>query len=118
MYNDIYNRNGKSGIGPKIVVIGGGTGLSVLLRGLKKVSTNISAIVTVADDGGGSGMLRHDYGMLPPGDVRNCILALANEEDMMESYSTDSERDALRDRIWETFSLRLLQIYTETLNSQ
>lgn len=85
MYNDIYNRNGKSGIGPKIVVIGGGTGLSVLLRGLKKVSTNISAIVTVADDGGGSGMLRHDYGMLPPGDVRNCILALANEEDMMES---------------------------------
>lgn len=85
MYSDIYRSGGQSGIGPRIVVIGGGTGLSVLLRGLKKVSTNISAIVTVADDGGGSGMLRHDYGMLPPGDVRNCILALANEEDMMES---------------------------------
>ena len=59
--------------------------MSVLLRGLKKISTNISAIVTVSDDGGGSGMLRKDYGMLPPGDVRNCILALANEEDLMES---------------------------------
>ena len=70
--------------GPKIVVIGGGTGLSVILRGLKKVSRNISAIVTVADDGGGSGMLRDDYGILPPGDLRNCILALADEEDIME----------------------------------
>ena len=71
--------------GPRIVVIGGGTGLSVLLRGLKKNSgLHISAIVTVADDGGGSGMLRKDLGMLPPGDVRNCILALADEEDIME----------------------------------
>ncbi len=52
--------------GPKIVVIGGGTGLSVLLRGLKKHTTNITAIVTVADDGGGSGVLREDLGMLPP----------------------------------------------------
>lgn len=70
--------------GPRIVVIGGGTGLSVILRGLKKVSRNISAVVTVADDGGGSGMLRDDYGILPPGDLRNCILALADEEDIME----------------------------------
>ncbi len=71
--------------GPRIVVIGGGTGLSVLLRGLKVNGDNhISAIVTVADDGGGSGMLRADLGMLPPGDVRNCILALADEEDIME----------------------------------
>lgn len=60
-----------------IVAIGGGTGLSILLRGLKEVSTNITAVVTVADDGGGSGVLREDLGMLPPGDVRNCILALA-----------------------------------------
>ena len=66
------------------MVIGGGTGLSVILRGLKKVSRNLSAIVTVADDGGGSGMLRDDYGILPPGDLRNCILALADEEDIME----------------------------------
>ena len=73
------------GQGTRIVVIGGGTGLSVLLRGLKKNSgLHISAIVTVADDGGGSGMLRKDLGMLPPGDVRNCILALADEEDIME----------------------------------
>ena len=69
---------------PKIVVIGGGTGLSVLLRGLKEHTTNITAIVTVADDGGGSGVLREDLGMLPPGDIRSCILALANTEPSME----------------------------------
>ncbi|MCT4606470.1 MAG: YvcK family protein [Marinisporobacter sp.] len=70
--------------GPKTVVIGGGTGLSVLLRGLKKYTSNITAIVTVADDGGGSGILREDLGMLPPGDIRNCILALADTEPIME----------------------------------
>ena len=70
--------------GPKIVVIGGGTGSSVLLRGLKLFTSNITAIVTVADDGGGSGKLREDLGMLPPGDIRNCILALADMEPTME----------------------------------
>ena len=70
--------------GPKIVVIGGGTGLSILLRGLKLFTTNITAIVTVADDGGGSGKIREDLGMLPPGDIRNCILALADMEPTME----------------------------------
>jgi len=70
--------------GPKIVAIGGGTGLSTMLRGLKLYSSNITAIVTVADDGGGSGMLRQDLGMLPPGDIRNCILALANTEPIMQ----------------------------------
>jgi len=70
--------------GPKIVVIGGGTGLSVLLRGLKQLTSNITAVVTVADDGGGSGKLRTELGMLPPGDVRNCILALADTEPVME----------------------------------
>jgi uncharacterized cofD-like protein len=69
---------------PKVVVIGGGTGLSVLLRGLKKFTSNITAIVTMADDGGGSGVLREDLGMLPPGDIRNCILALADTEPIME----------------------------------
>ena len=69
---------------PRIAVIGGGTGLSTMLRGLKKLSQNITAIVTVADDGGGSGMLREDLGMPPPGDVRNCIQALANTEPIME----------------------------------
>jgi len=68
----------------KIVVIGGGTGLSTLLRGLKEYSSNLTAIVTVADDGGGSGILRQDLGMLPPGDIRNCILALADTEPVME----------------------------------
>lgn len=70
--------------GPKIVVIGGGTGLSTMLRGLKAYSSNITAVVTVADDGGGSGVLRQDLGMLPPGDIRNCILALADTEPIMQ----------------------------------
>ena len=70
--------------GPKIVVIGGGTGLSTMLRGLKLYTNNITAIVTVGDDGGGSGKLRADLGMLPPGDIRNCILALADTEPIME----------------------------------
>ena len=69
---------------PKIVAIGGGHGLSTMLRGLKQYSKNITAIVTVADDGGGSGMLREELGILPPGDIRNCILALANTEPTME----------------------------------
>lgn len=69
---------------PKIVVIGGGTGLSILLRGLKRFTHNITAIVTVSDDGGGSGILREDLGMLPPGDIRACLLALANTEPTME----------------------------------
>lgn len=70
--------------GPKVVVIGGGTGLSTMLRGLKPYTDNITAIVTVGDDGGGSGKLRADLGMLPPGDIRNCILALADTEPIME----------------------------------
>jgi uncharacterized cofD-like protein len=66
-----------------VVAIGGGTGLSTLLRGLKLYTKHITAIVTMADDGGGSGMLRHDLGMLPPGDIRNCLEALANCEPVM-----------------------------------
>lgn len=69
--------------GPKIVVIGGGTGLSTLLRGLKTYSANITAIVTVADDGGSSGRLRREFGVLPPGDIRNCLAALADEEKLL-----------------------------------
>ena len=74
---------GPSGKGPKIVAIGGGTGLSTMLRGLKRHTNNLTAIVTVADDGGGSGVLRQELGMLPPGDVRNCLEALANVEPLM-----------------------------------
>ncbi|BAZ44062.1 hypothetical protein NIES4102_10660 [Chondrocystis sp. NIES-4102] len=69
--------------GPKIVALGGGTGLSNLLRGLKHYSGNITAIVTVADDGGSSGRLREELGVLPPGDIRNCITALAKEEGLL-----------------------------------
>lgn len=79
---------GKKNIGNrdlKIVTIGGGTGNSVMLRGLKKYTTNITTIVTVADDGGGSGVLREDLGMLPPGDIRACLIALANTEPAMEN---------------------------------
>ena len=68
--------------GPKVVAIGGGTGLSTLLRGLKQHTSNISAIVTVADDGGSSGRLRRELGVLPPGDFRNCIAALAQSESL------------------------------------
>ncbi len=71
--------------GPKIVVIGGGTGLSTLLRGLKNYTSNITAIVSVADDGGSSGKLRADLGILAPGDIRNCIVALADKEPLMEA---------------------------------
>ncbi|MCK4518694.1 MAG: YvcK family protein [Candidatus Omnitrophica bacterium] len=69
--------------GPNIVTIGGGTGLSVLLHGLKKYTSNISAIVTVADDGGSSGRLRREFDVLPPGDIRDCLVALADAEPLM-----------------------------------
>ena len=69
--------------GRKIVAIGGGTGLSTLLLGLKEYTDNITAVVTVTDDGGGSGKIRQEFGMLPPGDIRNCLLALANTSSMM-----------------------------------
>ena len=69
--------------GHKIVALGGGTGLSSLLRGLKHYSSNLTAVVTVADDGGSSGRLREELGVLPPGDIRNCITALAKEESLL-----------------------------------
>ncbi|MCD6356175.1 MAG: uridine diphosphate-N-acetylglucosamine-binding protein YvcK, partial [Anaerolineaceae bacterium] len=75
-----YRRREK---GPRIVAIGGGTGLSSLLRGLKKYSHNLTAIVTVADDGGSSGELRKNLGILPPGDIRHCLTALADDEEML-----------------------------------
>jgi uncharacterized cofD-like protein len=69
--------------GPRIVAIGGGTGLSTLLRGIKGYSANITAVVAVADDGGSSGQLRQQLGIIPPGDIRNCIAALADAEPLM-----------------------------------
>ena len=77
---DAVSEHQRRGRGPKIVAIGGGTGLSVLLRGLKHHTSSLTAIVTVADDGGSSGRLRRSLGVLPPGDFRNCIAALADDE--------------------------------------
>lgn len=82
--------------GPRIVVIGGGTGLSVLLHGIKEYTSNITAVVTVADDGGSSGRLRQQFDIVAPGDIRNCLVALANEETMMRElfqyrFSQDTE---------------------------
>ncbi|MBN1248598.1 MAG: YvcK family protein [Anaerolineae bacterium] len=75
-----YRRRGR---GPRIVVIGGGHGQATVLRGLKAFTSNLTAIVTVADDGGSSGRLRRDIGILPPGDFRNCIAALADDESLV-----------------------------------
>lgn len=78
----LYRRR-KLNRGPKIVAIGGGTGLSMLLKGIKHITNNVTAVVTVGDDGGSSGRLRNEMGMLPPGDIRNCIAALADDEDLV-----------------------------------
>ena len=82
LLEQLYKRR-KLNNGPKIVAVGGGTGLSTLLKGLKEITNNITAIVTVGDDGGSSGRLRQELGVLPPGDIRNCIAALASDEDLM-----------------------------------
>jgi uncharacterized cofD-like protein len=81
---DIIYQKRRLNRGPSVVVIGGGTGLSTLLRGLKVRSSNLTAIVTVADDGGSSGRLRQDLGIVPPGDLRSCLVALADTEPLME----------------------------------
>jgi len=84
--------------GPRIVAIGGGTGLSTILRGLKEVSSNVTAVVNVADDGGSSGKLRAEFGIAPMGDIRNCIAALADSESAMThllQYRFPSETDAV-----------------------
>ena len=80
---ELLHRQRFAGRGIRIVCIGGGTGLSVLLRGLKAYTDNLSAVVSVADDGGSSGRLRRDLGIIPPGDLRNCIAALADAEPLM-----------------------------------
>jgi uncharacterized cofD-like protein len=86
----------RRGRGPKIVALGGGTGLSTLLRGLKHHTSNLTAIVTVADDGGSSGRLRRSLGVLPPGDFRNCLAALADDEALttqLFQYRFGGDRD-------------------------
>jgi len=80
---DVYMRRQQLAQGPRIVALGGGTGLSTLLRGLKQHSSNITAVVTVTDDGGSSGRLIQDKNMMPPGDIRNCLVALSDAEKAM-----------------------------------
>lgn len=80
---EAWRRKQQLASGPRIVAIGGGTGLSTLLRGLKQHSANITAIVTVSDDGGSSGRLVQEMGIMPPGDMRNCLVALADAEKLM-----------------------------------
>jgi uncharacterized cofD-like protein len=80
---DSLSDHRKRGRGPRIVVIGGGHGMATLLRGLKAHTYNLTAIVTVADDGGSSGRLRSQIGVLPPGDIRNCLAALSNDETLI-----------------------------------
>ncbi len=82
-FADIIYRRRQLERGSNIVTIGGGTGLSVLLEGLREYTSNISAVVTVADDGGSSGRLRQQFGILPPGDIRNCLVALADAPALM-----------------------------------
>lgn len=82
LLENLYRRR-KLNRGPKVVAVGGGTGLSMLLKGIKHITNNITAVVTVGDDGGSSGRLREEMGVLPPGDIRNCIAALADDEDLV-----------------------------------
>lgn len=93
---DILYQKKQLSRGPKIVTVGGGTGLFVLLSGLKEYTSNITAIVTVADDGGSSGRLRQQFDVLPPGDIRNCLVALADASTLMRDlfqfrFDTNSE---------------------------
>ncbi|MBC8139131.1 MAG: YvcK family protein, partial [Fibrella sp.] len=99
---DVIRRNRSLAQGAKVVVIGGGTGLSTLLRGLKQYSANLTAVVTMTDDGGSSGQLQKQLpgGILPPGDIRNCLVALADAEPMMQKlfqyrFKTLDDKDGL-----------------------
>lgn len=107
MYNKYRSLN------PKILAIGGGTGLSTLLKGIKNYSSDITAIVTMADDGGGSGVLRRSFGMLPLGDVRNCLLALSDiEPEMNTLLSHRFEKGELKGQSFgNLFLLAMNEIY-------
>lgn len=111
---DIIFQNMRLQKGPKVVVIGGGTGLSNLLRGLKSYTNNLTAIVTVADDGGSSGRLREDFNMIAPGDLRNCLVALADTESLMENlfqYRFSGKGELSGHSFGNLFLTALTQVY-------
>ena len=99
--------------GHRIVVIGGGTGLSTMLRGLKEYTSNIVAVVTVSDDGGSSGMLQRQLGVLPPGDIRNCLVALADEETLMTELFQHRFMDAGEGLTGHSFGNLLIAAMTD-----
>lgn len=103
--------------GPNVVVIGGGHGLSTLLKGMKKFTRNITAIVTVADDGGSSGKLRDSKGMLPPGDIRNCLAALSSDEDLISQLFQYRFMTGEEDLQGHSFGNLLISALTEITGS-
>jgi len=100
--------------GPRIVAIGGGTGLSVLLQGLKERTSNLTAIVTVTDDGGSSGRLRNQFNVLPPGDIRNCLVALADSEPMMRDLFRFRFKEGASDLSGHNFGNLFILAMTKT----
>lgn len=106
--------------GPKVVAIGGGHGLSMLLRGLKNKTSNITAIVTVADDGGSSGRLREEMGIIAPGDLRNCLVALADKETVLEEifqYRFDGEGELAGHSLGNLFLAALIKQFGSVQNA-
>lgn len=106
--------------GPKVVAIGGGHGLSMLLRGLKNKTSNITAIVTVADDGGSSGRLREEMGIIAPGDLRNCLIALADKETVLEEifqYRFDGEGELAGHSLGNLFLAALIKQFGSVQNA-
>lgn len=106
--------------GPKVVAIGGGHGLSMLLRGLKNKTSNITAIVTVADDGGSSGRLREEMGIIAPGDLRNCLVALADKETVLEEifqYRFDEEGELAGHSLGNLFLAALIKQFGSVQNA-
>ena len=99
--------------GKRVVVIGGGTGLSTMLRGLKRYTSNITAIVTVTDNGGSSGRLHEEMGMIPPGDIRNCIVALSDSEDLMTDLLRYRFKDEIKGIEGHSFGNLLIAVMTK-----